>query len=162
MVLHTKYTKRCLNDFNVHGYAAKPTVVMSEWAAPPQVRKTPSWPRSNVGPTSAFYSCIPRLIISHRNAWANLHLLGQPNTPLAAARRGHVRAAAGGQADGVSGLVMILPPRRLARRYHCVGCTKRVSSVHAARDGAWHRAQPQLLARSPVLPVDSWPQPNGR
>ena len=39
-----KYTKRRLNEFNVQGYAAEPAVVMSEWAAPPQVRKTPSWP----------------------------------------------------------------------------------------------------------------------
>jgi hypothetical protein len=42
-----------------------------------QVRKTPSWPRSwaNVSILSLY---------SHRNAWANLHLLGQPNTFLAA------------------------------------------------------------------------------
>ena len=41
-----------------------------------QVRKTPSWPRS-----LANFS----LLYSHRNAGANLHLLGQPNTFLAAA-----------------------------------------------------------------------------
>ena len=42
-----------------------------------QVRKTPSWPRS-----WANFSLLP--LYSHRNAWANLHLLGQPNTFLAA------------------------------------------------------------------------------
>ena len=37
-----------------------------------QVRKTPSWPRSwaNFSPLSLY---------PHRNAWANVHLLGQPN-----------------------------------------------------------------------------------
>jgi Ca2+-binding EF-hand superfamily protein len=39
----------------------------------PQVRKTPSWPRS-----WANFSLLQ--LYSHRNAWANLHLLGQPNT----------------------------------------------------------------------------------
>ena len=43
-----------------------------------QVRETPSWPRS-----WANFSLLP--LYSHRNAWANLHLLGQPNTFLAAA-----------------------------------------------------------------------------
>ena len=43
-----------------------------------QVRKTPSWPRrwANVG---LFW------MYSDKNAWANLHLLGQPNTFLAQA-----------------------------------------------------------------------------
>ena len=41
-----------------------------------QVRKTPSWPRS-----WANYSLLQ--LYSHRNAWANLHLMGQPNTFLA-------------------------------------------------------------------------------
>ena len=38
-----------------------------------QVRKTPSWPRSwaNFGLLELYF---------HRNAWANLHLLGQPNS----------------------------------------------------------------------------------
>ena len=40
------------------------------------VRKTPSWPRS-----WANFSFLP--LYSHRNVWANLHLLGQPNTFLA-------------------------------------------------------------------------------
>jgi hypothetical protein len=44
-----------------------------------KVRKTPSWPRSWAN--FNFLSLYPR-----RNAWANLHLLGQPNTFLAAAR----------------------------------------------------------------------------
>ena len=39
----------------------------------PQVRKTPSWPRS-----WANFSLLQ--LYSHRNAWANLHLLGQPGT----------------------------------------------------------------------------------
>ena len=44
----------------------------------PKVRKMPSWPRS-----WANFSLLQ--LYSHRNAWANLHLLGQPNTFLAAA-----------------------------------------------------------------------------
>ena len=44
----------------------------------PQVRKTPSWPRS-----WASFSLLQ--LHSHRNAWANSHLLGQPNTFLALA-----------------------------------------------------------------------------
>jgi hypothetical protein len=42
-----------------------------------QVRKTPSWLR-----TLANFSLLS--LYSHRNAWANLHLLGQRNTVLAA------------------------------------------------------------------------------
>ena len=45
-----------------------------------QVRKTPSWPRSWVN-----FSLLS--LYSHRNAWANLHLLGQPDAFLAARRR---------------------------------------------------------------------------
>ena len=41
-----------------------------------QVRKTPSWPRSWAD-SSNLQLC------SHRNAWANLHPLGQPDTCLA-------------------------------------------------------------------------------
>jgi hypothetical protein len=43
------------------------------------VRKTPSWPRSWAN--SSRFS-----LYSHRNAWANLHILGQPNTLLARGR----------------------------------------------------------------------------
>jgi hypothetical protein len=42
-----------------------------------KVRKTPGWPRS----WANFSLLYP---YSHRNAWANLRLLGQPNTFLAA------------------------------------------------------------------------------
>jgi hypothetical protein len=38
-----------------------------------KVRKAPSWPRS--WPNLSLLS-----LHSHRNAWANLHMLGQPNT----------------------------------------------------------------------------------
>ena len=41
-----------------------------------KVRKTPGWPRS-----WANFILLP--LYSHRNAQANLHLLGQPNTLLA-------------------------------------------------------------------------------
>ena len=41
-----------------------------------QVRETPSWPRS-----WATFSLLSRY--SHGNAWANLHLLGRPDTFLA-------------------------------------------------------------------------------
>ena len=43
----------------------------------PQVRKIPSRPRS-----WANFSLLP--LYSQRNTWANVHLLGQPNTLLAA------------------------------------------------------------------------------
>jgi hypothetical protein len=43
-----------------------------------QVRKTPSWPRS-----WANFSLLP--LYSHRNAWANLHSVDQPNTFVAVA-----------------------------------------------------------------------------
>jgi hypothetical protein len=52
-----------------------------------QVRKVPSWPRS-----WANFSLLP--LYSHRNAWASLHLLGQPNTFLAPAAGGRRRGAA--------------------------------------------------------------------
>jgi hypothetical protein len=42
-----------------------------------QVRKSPSWPRS-----WANFSLLS--LYPHRNAWSNLHLLGQPTTFLAA------------------------------------------------------------------------------
>ena len=44
--------------------------------SPSEVRKTPSWPRSwgNFSLLSLY---------SYRNAWANLHLLGQSDTSLA-------------------------------------------------------------------------------
>jgi hypothetical protein len=47
-----------------------------------QVRTTPSWPRSWAN------SSLPSLC-SHRNAWASLRLLGQPDTFLAPARGHH-------------------------------------------------------------------------
>ena len=46
-----------------------------------QVRKTPSWPRSWANFSLANFSL--SYLCSHRNAWANLHLLGQPNIFLA-------------------------------------------------------------------------------
>jgi hypothetical protein len=56
-------------------------VELSGFAEPPaQVRKTLSWPRS-----WANFSLL--LLFSHRNAWASLHLLGQPNTSLARSSR---------------------------------------------------------------------------
>jgi hypothetical protein len=45
------------------------------------VRKTPGWPRS-----WANFSLSQ--LYSHGNAWANLHILGQPNTRLARGRGG--------------------------------------------------------------------------
>jgi hypothetical protein len=42
-----------------------------------EVRKTPSWPRS-----WANFSLLQLYL--HRNAWANLHIVGQPNTFIAA------------------------------------------------------------------------------
>jgi hypothetical protein len=53
----------------------KPTLVNE--GTTPKVRTTPSWPRS-----WANFSLL--WLYSHRNAWANLHLLVQPNTLLAA------------------------------------------------------------------------------
>ena len=54
-----------------------------------QVRKTPSWPRS-----WANFSLL--YLHSPRNAWTNSHLLGQPNTALAAVLHPRVRAVPGG------------------------------------------------------------------
>ena len=65
--------------------AAVRTASTGNWG---QVRKTPSWPRS-----WANFRFLSRY--SHRNAWANLHLLGQPNTLLAAA----ARASHGGEPE---------------------------------------------------------------
>jgi hypothetical protein len=53
-----------------------------------EVRKTPSWPRS-----WANFSLLE--LYSHRNAWANLHLLGQPNTFLAGGAGGPPALALG-------------------------------------------------------------------
>ena len=47
-------------------------------AVSPQVSKTPSWSRS-------WSNFSLSLLYSHRNAWANVHFLGQPNTLLACA-----------------------------------------------------------------------------
>ena len=49
----------------------------SDWPRIQQVRKSPSWPRS-------WASCSLLQLYSHRKAWANLHLLGQPDAFLAA------------------------------------------------------------------------------
>ena len=59
-----------------------------------EVRKTPSWPRS-----WANFSLLQ--LYSYRNAWANLHLLGQLNTVLAPGPR-HARGRHEGrrQRDG--------------------------------------------------------------
>ena len=56
------------------------------------VRKTPSWPRSwaNFSLSSLY---------SHRNAWADLHRLGQPNTFLACRGRPHAPRRAGDKLD---------------------------------------------------------------
>ena len=66
-----------------------------------------------VGPevwaTSALYSCI-----SHMNAWANLHLLGQPNTLLATGGGPVDAAVAHVDADGA--VVRVQPPRRRVPR----------------------------------------------
>jgi hypothetical protein len=51
-------------------------VAVPAFAADAKVRKTPSWPRS-----WANFSLLS--LYSHRNAWANLHLLGQRDTLLA-------------------------------------------------------------------------------
>ena len=47
-------------------------------SSPSQVRKLPSWPRS-------WANCSLLQLYSQRNAWANLHILDQPNTFLAPA-----------------------------------------------------------------------------
>ena len=53
--------------------AARCGVGDAELVAAEQVRKSPSWPRS-----WANFSLL--YLYFHRNAWANLYLLGQPNT----------------------------------------------------------------------------------
>jgi hypothetical protein len=71
-----------------------------------QVRKT-SEVGPEVGPTLTFlYSCM----YSHRNAWADLHLLGQPDTLLApAVRRLRVVADEPGVRSDHGRWVFILP-----------------------------------------------------
>jgi hypothetical protein len=66
---------------------APATAVCAYWSAggeapadAPQVRKTPSWPRSR-----ANFSLLS--LYSRRNAWASLHLLGKPDTLLAPGTR---------------------------------------------------------------------------
>jgi hypothetical protein len=72
----------------------------SHWPLYQQVRKTPSCPRSRAN-FSLLY------LYSRRNAWANLHRLGQSNTFLAAVVRGsdqrHIAALG----------AMVCGPRRL-------------------------------------------------
>jgi hypothetical protein len=53
-----------------------PGVQLLDWRSGAKVRQTPSWPRS-----WANFSLL--WLYSRRNAWANLHFLGQPNTFLA-------------------------------------------------------------------------------
>jgi hypothetical protein len=68
-------------------------------AATIQVRETPSWPRSWANFSLLWLS-------AHRNARASLHLLGQPNAPLAPgcrARQAVPCGAAGGRDRTVSG-----------------------------------------------------------
>jgi hypothetical protein len=60
-----------------------------------QVRKTPSWPRSWANFSLSW-------LYSHWNAWANLHLLGQPNTVLASEASGW-RRPEGAKEDGPEG-----------------------------------------------------------
>ena len=72
-----------------------------------QVRKTPSWPRS-----WANFSILS--LYSHVSAWANLHILGQPNTFLAPGlgRAGRPPRLRGPAATRIGAR----PPRRAARR----------------------------------------------
>jgi hypothetical protein len=77
-----------------------------------QVRKTPSWPRS-----WANFSLLS--LYSHRNTWASLHLLGQPNTFLA--RSGPTTcgpaAAAMAEGDGVTRTAICRPCSHLVWSY---------------------------------------------
>jgi hypothetical protein len=59
-----------------NGKTSKKKAKKAKKAKKGKVRKTPSWPRSWVN-TSLLQ------LYSHRNAWANLRLLGQPDTFLA-------------------------------------------------------------------------------
>jgi hypothetical protein len=85
----------------------------------PQVRKTPSWARS--------WANFSRLqLCSHRNAWDNFRLLGQPNTLLAAAaarfdpRRTAAARRAPGRASPEPGVRLAgLAADRYANLYNC-------------------------------------------
>jgi hypothetical protein len=70
----------------------------SQCCSPPwrKVRKTPSWPRS-------WANFSHSQLHSHRNAWANLHLLGQPNTVLARVHVDEVSPEPFLQRDGPDG-----------------------------------------------------------
>jgi hypothetical protein len=69
-----------------------------------RVRKTPSWPISWANFSFSW-------LYSHRNAWANLHILSQPNTLLATGRGRRRRRdrARGGRAVREKGLALSWP-----------------------------------------------------
>jgi hypothetical protein len=73
-----------------------------------QVRKTPSWPRSWVN-----FSLLS--LYSHRNAWANLHLLGQPVTLFSLPDGGKVQEGGG---RGTGRTVAVRPGLPLQGRLH--------------------------------------------
>jgi hypothetical protein len=56
------------------------------------VRKTPSWPRS-------WANFSPLQLCSYKNAWANLHILGQTNAFLARGRDQSIRVLGNNMAD---------------------------------------------------------------
>jgi hypothetical protein len=103
-----------------------------------QVRKTPSWPRSWANfSLLQLYSC--------RNAWANLHLLGQPHPFLAASGRGRWRRAP-----------------RTARRGMASRCRPRpVSSSARTRSTRWSCSWSTTSDRPRSSPSGS-PWPRGR
>ena len=112
-----------------------------------QVRKTPSWPRS-----LANFSLLQ--LYSHGNAWAGLHLLGQPNTFLASAvpldGEGAGRGREGGGAAAAAGRrpaalrALSAPPAawRWPLHRHC----RRRSGTAAARSHYVFLKFPLLLA----------------
>ena len=67
-----------------------------------------------VGPPSAHFSRLSQY--SHRNAWANLHLLRQPNTYLAAVARAHAGRGEPGLRDLPAGVGGLRPASRFGPR----------------------------------------------
>ena len=61
-----------------------------------QVRKMPRWPRS-------WANCSRLSLHSHRRAWANLHVLGQPNSFLASAPAGRYQTGGMGSSTPLGG-----------------------------------------------------------
>ena len=91
----------------------------------PKVRKTPSWPRS-----WANFSLLS--LYSHRNARANVHLLGQPNIFIATAALPRCRSQRIHRTSGSTRRTRWCAPRRACPRGHLL--------MRVRHAGSWRRS----------------------